>query len=220
MKKLSKINLNLIKEKLYTESLVNKLYYDIAYYDEKEIEPKKIFESIIKEEKDKSIISDIVNDLKLAPKFIFSFGTGIGAFYESVDILLSGSGFQMTEYQTYLLIITAVALLLNEMDGDRLVEKLKEEGIYSALDSVTEYISNTKKIINTVVKKSLGVTYSLADILAFTALLVPTTDLLSEIINEYGLTTKTVNSMIKGVILAATVYGVKSIVKRIKNKLN
>ena len=36
MKNISKIKLNLVKEKLYTENLVNRLYEDIANYGEGE----------------------------------------------------------------------------------------------------------------------------------------------------------------------------------------
>jgi len=85
---------------------------------------------------------------------------------------------------------------------------------------VTEYIKNTKTLVNSVVKKVLGVSYSLSDILAFTTLLVPTMNILSSIINEYGITSTNVSSMLKGVVLAASVYGIKSVLKRIKNKIS
>jgi hypothetical protein len=220
MKTISKIKLNTIKEKLYTEGLVNQLYENIADYGDKEISAKVLMESILREEKGKNIIDDIVTEFRLAPKFIFTFGTGIGAFYEPIEKLLTGSGFQMNEYQIYLLIITAVALMVNELNSSKLVEKLKEEGVYWALDSVMEYISNTEKLITSVTKNILGVTYSLSDILAFTTLLVPTMGVLSQIIVDYGLNSKTLSVMLKGVILSASIYGIKSVVKRIKNKLN
>jgi hypothetical protein len=219
MKKISKINLNIIKEKLYVEGLVNQLYREIAFYGEGEVEAKTLMESIIREQKNKSIIEDIVEEFKLAPKFIFSFGTGIGAFYEPINKLLSGSGFQMTEYQIYLLIVTAIALSLNESGVDRLVNKLKEEGIYSTLGSVVEYIKNTEVLINSVTKNVLGTTHSLSDILGFTSLLVPTMNLMSRIIDDYGLDSSTLKMMLKGVVLSASVYGIKSIIRRIKNTL-
>ena len=103
MKNISKIKLNLVKEKLYTEGLVNRLYEDIANYGEGDVEAKVLMESILKEEKDKSIISDIVDDFKLAPKFLFTFGTGITAFYGPIQRLLEGSGISMSEYEIYLL---------------------------------------------------------------------------------------------------------------------
>ena len=220
MKNISKIKLNLVKEKLYTEGLVNRLYEDIANYGEGVVEVKALMESILKEEKDKSIISDIVDDFKLAPKFLFTFGTGITAFYGPIQRLLEGSGISMSEYEIYLLIITAVATMINESNTDTLVQSLKEKGIYSSLEDVKEYITNSKKLINTVTKNVLGTTYSLSDVLGFTALLVPTMNLLSDIIEEYGLTSKNLGVMLKGIVLSASVYGIKSVVKRIKNKLN
>lgn len=220
MKTISKIKLNLVTEKLYIEGLVNKLYNDIAYYGEGEVEAKTLMESILKEEKGKSIIEDIVEEFKLAPKFIFTFGTGIGAFYEPIEKLLSGSGFIMTEYQVYLLIITAIALMINEVNTPKLVEKLKEEGIYSSLKYVREYINNTNKVINSVTKNVLGASYSLSDILAFTSLLVPVMNMLSGMIDDYGLNSDSLTFMLKGVVLSASVYGIKNIIKRIKNKFN
>ena len=220
MKNISKIKLNLITEKLYVEGLVNKLYTDIAYYGEEDVEAKTLMESIIKEEKDKSIIEDIVEEFKLAPKFIFTFGTGIGAFYGPVQKLLEGSGITMTDYEIYLLIITAIATLSNEVNSKEMVAKLKEKGIYSSLEDIKDYILNTKELINSVTKNVLGATYSVTDILAFTSLLVPTMNLLSSIIDEYGVTSKTLGVMLKGVILSASVYGIKSIIRRIKNKLD
>jgi len=220
MKNISKIKLNLITEKLYVEGLVNKLYNDIAYYGEEEVEAKTLMESIIKEEKDKSIIEDIVEEFKLAPKFLFTFGTGITAFYGPVQRLLEGSGISMSEYEIYLLIITAIVSLSNEVNAKEMIVKLKEKGIYSSLEDIKDYILNTKDLINSVTKNVLGATYSITDILAFTSLLVPTMNLLSNIIDEYGITSKTLGIMLKGVILSASVYGIKSIIRKIKRKLS
>jgi hypothetical protein len=220
MKNISKIKLNLITEKLYVEGLVNKLYNDIAYYGEEEVEAKTLMESIIKEEKDKSIIEDIVEEFKLAPKFLFTFGTGISAFYGPVQRLLEGSGISMSEYEIYLLIITAIVSLSNEVNAKEMIVKLKEKGIYSSLEDIKDYILNTKDLINSVTKNVLGATYSVTDILGFTSLLVPTMNLLSSIIDEYGITSKTLGIMLKGVILSASVYGIKSIIRKIKRKLS
>jgi len=220
MKNISKIKLNLITEKLYVEGLVNKLYNDIAYYGEEEVEAKTLMESIIKEEKDKSIIEDIVEEFKLAPKFLFTFGTGITAFYGPVQRLLEGSGISMSEYEIYLLIITAIVSLSNEVNAKEMIVKLKEKGIYSSLEDIKDYILNTKDLINSVTKNVLGATYSITDILAFTSLLVPVMNLLSNIIDEYGITSKTLGIMLKGVILSASVYGIKSIIRKIKRKLS
>ncbi len=220
MKNISKIKLNLIKEKLYTESLVNRLYEDIANYGEKEIKANVLIESLIKEEEGKSIISDIVDDYKLAPKFIFTFGTGITAFYEPIANLLSNSGFEMSEYQIYLLIITAIASIIGESDISGLINKIKEEGLSSALETVKEFILNTERLLKEVTKKTLGAGYVISDILAFTSLLVPTMNILNDTINSYGINKSSLTGLFKGVILATITYSVKSVINRIKKKLD
>lgn len=220
MKNISKIKLNLVTEKLYVEGIVNKLYEDIANYGEGDVKANTLMESILKEENSKSIVGDIVDDFKLAPRFIFTFGTGIGAFYGPIQKLLEGSGVVMTEYEVYLLIVTALAVLMNESNTATLVDHVKEKGLYSSLKDVVEYIKNSRKVINSVTKNVLGTTYSLSDILGFTSLLVPTMKLMSDIINEYGVTSSTLSVMLKGVVLSASVYGIKSIIKRVRNKFS
>jgi len=220
MKNISKIKLNLVKEKLYTESLVNRLYEDIANYGEKEIKANVLIESLIKEEEGKSIISDIVDDYKLAPKFIFTFGTGITAFYEPIANLLSNSGFGVSEYQIYLLIITAIASIIGESDISGLTNKIKEEGLSSALETVKEFILNTEKLLKEITKKSLGAAYVISDILAFTSLLVPTMNILNDTINSYGINKSSLTGLFKGIILATITYSVKSVINRIKKKLD
>ena len=220
MKNISKIKLNLVKEKLYTESLVNRLYEDIANYGEKEIKANVLIESLIKEEEGKSIISDIVDDYKLAPKFIFTFGTGITAFYEPIANLLSNSGFEMSEYQIYLLIITAIASIIGESNISGLTNKIKEEGLSSALETVKEFILNTEKLLKEITKKTLGAGYVISDILAFTSLLVPTMNILNDTINSYGINKSSLAGLFKGIILATITYSVKSVINRIKKKLD
>jgi hypothetical protein len=81
------------------------------------------------EEKDPSIIDDTLSDLNLSRSFLFTFGTGIGALMEPVTKLLEGSGVHLTSTQISLLVITALAMMLNESNTKGAVKKLKEEGI-------------------------------------------------------------------------------------------
>lgn len=220
MKNISKLNINKIVDNLYITGMVNKLFEDIANYGEGEIEAKVLMESLIKEEKGKSIISDIIDEYKLAPKFLFTFGTGIGAFIGPVTSLLEGSGMNVSEHDVYLLVITAVAILLNETNVSGLIQKLKEEGLYSSLESVKDYITSVTDLVNGVTRRVLGVSYSLADILAFTSLLIPLTNMLNTMIETHGLTIYNFNLMKKGILLSMAVYGVKHILKRIKDKIS
>jgi hypothetical protein len=220
MKKLSKIKLNIIEEQLYIEGLVNEMYQNIATYGEKPSDIKLMIESEKKGDNIKGIVDEIITDLKLVPNLIFTFGTGIAAFIEPVDKLLTGSGFSLNEKDIILLIITSIALLLNNPDSSKLVEHVKEKGLYSALNGVKDLISTTKEIINAVVRNTAGTAYSLSDILAFTFLLNPVTKILNELILNHGITVNSVDELFKGLLFATITYSVKSILKRIKNRFS
>jgi hypothetical protein len=220
MRKISKINLNLALEKIYMEGLVNSLYTDISNYGNEAEDLSLLIKENHEKENNESILNDIVNDLNLSKKFLFTFGTGIGAFVNPVSELISGSGLSMTKEDIVLLIITAISILINDSDGEILKNKLKERGIESSLSGVKDFIKNTKKIINNVTEKTIKVTYNLSDILGFTFLLVPTTKILTKIINEYGLSVNNVKEMLMGITLASATFGVKSILDRVRDKLS
>ncbi len=220
MGKISKINLNLALEKIYIEGLVNSLYNDISNYESEVGELGLLIKENDEKESNNSILTDIVDDLNLSKKFLFTFGTGIGAFVNPVSELISGSGLSMTKEDVFLLIITAISILINDSDKDILKNKVKERGIESSLSGVKDFIKNTKKIINNVTSKTIEVTYSLSDILGFTFLLVPTTKVLTKIINEYGLSVNNVKEMLLGITLASATFGVKSVLNKVRDKLS
>jgi hypothetical protein len=220
MGKISKINLNLALEKIYIEGLVNSLYNDISNYESEVEELSLLIKENDEKESNNSILTDIVDDLNLSKKFLFTFGTGIGAFVNPVSELISGSGLSMTKEDVFLLIITAISILINDSDKDILKNKVKERGIESSLSGVKDFIKNTKKIINNVTSKTIEVTYNLSDILGFTFLLVPTTKILTKIINEYGLTVNNVKEMLLGITLASATFGVKSVLNKVRDKLS
>jgi hypothetical protein len=218
MKNYLKINKNLVIEKLYQQSVINGLYENISTYGESLKDVKYLIESDKKKDEINFIIGDIIEDLNLSRKFLFTFSTGIAAFYEPVNNLLNSSGFKFSKNEIILLIITAVSILLNEIDTKKLMSVITKKNMNRALDGVVELIGNTEKIINTVAEKSIGVTYSLSDILGFTFLLVPTSQVISDLINEYGLNINNLKNLLSGIVLASATYGVKSVLKKIKNK--
>lgn len=168
---------------------------------------------------DKSILGDIKQDLGIASKFITTFGTGIGAFMGPVTRLLEGSGVHLDKMDVSLLIITAISFMLNDTDFDKLKEKLRERGTLKHLKSVTDFINGTKNVINSVLKNVSNASYGLADILAFTFLLVPVMNVIGELINQYGVNIGSVGQLFTGLAAGAATYGVKSIIKRLRNKL-
>lgn len=178
-----------------------------------------IGESLIKESEEKSIIEDIVNELKIGKSFIFTFGTGIGALMEPVRELLEGSGVNLNQTQIILLIITSIALMLNLSKKENLIQKAKEEGIFQYLKGVLNFIKNIKNLINSVTKNVANAVYGLSDILGFTFLLVPSMKVITELINDYGITLDSVQQLFTGLISASAVYGVKSVVNKIRNRL-
>ncbi len=220
MEKVSTINLNLLTEKLYLEGVTNSLYENISNYGVGDIEASVLVEGLMTEEKNKDMLRDLVNDLKLAPKLIFTFGSGITAFYGPIKELLDSGGLNISEENIILLILTSLCLLTGQPDIKKLVDKVKEEGLYSTLKGVNDFISETKNLLNSVIKNTLGVSHSLLDILGFTFLLVPTMGTLSKLINEYGLTIGNVKTLFTGLLLSVATYSVKAVINKVKNKFN
>jgi hypothetical protein len=220
MEKVSTINLNLLTEKLYLEGVTNSLYENISNYGVGDIEASVLMEGLMTEEKNKDMLRDLVNDLKLAPKLIFTFGSGITAFYGPIKELLDSGGLNISEENIILLILTSLCLLTGQPDIKKLVDKVKEEGLYSTLKGVNDFISETKNLLNSVIKNTLGVSHSLLDILGFTFLLVPTMGTLSKLINEYGLTIGNVKTLFTGLLLSVATYSVKAVINKVKNKFN
>ena len=72
-----------------------------------------------------NIIKDTLKDLKVNTGILFTFGTGMGALLPPVDRLLSGSGFQFNQQEISLLIITSIAILLNDTNKDKLLSTIK-----------------------------------------------------------------------------------------------
>jgi len=174
------------------------------------------YQEIIKE----SIIKDTLKDLKINSTILFTFGTGMAAFMGPVKRMLEGSGFNLNENEVAFLIISSVAILLNDVSKGELVKKVEEKGLTKALEGTKQLISYVGEIIKSVTKTLLGVSYSLGEILGFSLLLKPVMDIIGNIINDRGITTDNVSMLLKGVVLAGIVFSLRNIVNKIKNKLS
>ena len=166
-----------------------------------------------------STLKDTLNDLKINSGVLFTFGTGIGAFIGPVERLLSGSGFSMDERDIILLIITSFALIIKDSEGVTLLEKVKEKGLMPALKGVINFVTNVKDVVNAVSKNLVGVTYSLLDILGFALLLNPTMKIIDEVIKDNSIGLENTERLLSGAALAATVYSLKSVFGKLKDKL-
>ena len=167
-----------------------------------------------------NILKDILKDFNITSGILFTFGAGMAALMGPVDRLLSNSGFSLNEKEISLLLITAIAIIVKDSNTNRLLNEVKEKGLVEALNGVGEFLINTKKLINNISSKVIGVTYSLLDILGFAFLLNPTMNIVNDIISDENITSSDTNRLLSGAAFAAVVYGLKSVMSKIKNKIN
>ena len=180
---------------------------------------------VITEEQYKSLINenlfkDTLKDLKINTGILFTFGTGMGAFLGPVERLLTGSGFSFNNTEISLLIITAIAHLINDNNKDLLLNKLKEMDLTKALDGVENLIKKSTDIIRSTVKGVLGVSYSLAEILGFAFLLNPVMKVIGSIINDRNITTDNLQVLVSGVVLGGIVFFIRNLLKKSKDNLD
>ena len=180
---------------------------------------------VITEEQYKSLINensfkDTLKDLKINTGILFTFGTGMAAFLGPVERLLTGSGFSFNKTEISLLIITAIAHLINDNSKDLLLNKLKEMDLTKALDGVKDLVKNSTDIIRATVKNILGVSYSLSEILGFSFLLNPFMKLVNTIIENRDITIDNLQVLLSGVVLSGLVFYIKSLLKKTKDNLD
>jgi len=180
---------------------------------------------VITEEQYKKLINenlfkDTLKDLKINTGILFTFGTGMGAFMGPVERLLTGSGFSFNSTEISLLILTSIAILINDINKEPLLNKLKELNLTEALDGVKDLIKNSTDIIRSTVKGILGVSYSLSEILGFSFLLNPVMKLVTSIIGDRGITTDNLHVLLSGVVLSGIVFFIKNVLKKTKNKMD
>ena len=179
---------------------------------------------IITEEQYKTILTEnilknILKDFNITSGILFTFGAGMAALMGPVDRLLNNSGFSLNEKEILLLLITSIAIIVKDSNTNKLLDEVKEKGLVEALNGVGEFLINTKKLINNISSKVIGVTYSLLDILGFAFLLNPTMNIVNDIISDENITSSDTNRLLSGAAFAAVVYGLKSVMSKIKNKI-
>ena len=166
-----------------------------------------------------NILKDILKDFNITSGILFTFGAGMAALMGPVDRLLNNSGFSLSEKEILLLLITSIAIIIKDSESNKLLDEVKEKGLVEALNGVGEFLINTKKLINNISSKVIGVTYSLLDILGFALLLNPTMNIVNDIISDENITSSDTNRLLSGAAFATVVYGLKSVMSKIKNKI-
>jgi hypothetical protein len=205
---MDKLNLNLLTEQVYITGQVNRIYEGILREDQ----------SV--DSNDDSIIKKVLGDLGISTGFIFQFGTGIGAFMRPVTQLLHNEGFNLNKEEVALLIVTAFAIMLthSKVEIGKLTEAVKDKNLHIHLGSVSKFILSVKKLMSAIGEKIGRAVYTLSDVLGFTFMLVPTMEILSDVILNYGTTSDNIGQLMAGLLLAASSYGVKNVVGKLIDK--
>lgn len=169
-----------------------------------------------------NIVKGILDELGFGLKLVFIFGTGIGAFINPVRELLENGGVSMSTEEVALLVITAFAVFLRESPKDisKLKNILTQKGLMGYLNTVTNFIKSSKKLISVVADRMGKVAHNLSDILGFTFLLVPTMDVVREVINTSHVTPENIGGVVAGLAGAISIYGIKGGIQRWLNKKN
>mgnify|MGYP000259421391 CR=1 FL=1 len=205
---MNNLKINLLVEQVYINGQVNRIYESMLNESEKV------------DSKDESIVKNTMKEMGLASSFIFQFGTGIGAFMRPVTELLNNRGFSLNKEEIALILITSFAIMLthSKVEIGRLREAVKDKDLDKYLSDVTKFIFNTKKLMAAIGEKIGRVVHTLSDVLGFTFMLVPTMNILKDVINNQGVTPDNLGQLFGGLTLAAGSYGLKSIITKIMNK--
>jgi len=167
-----------------------------------------------------NVIKDIFKDLNVDTGVLFTFGTGMAALLPVVGRLLEGDGISLTKTDLAFLLITSVAILIKDENADKLVDAVEEKGQMGVLDSIVSFTDKLFSFLSTLSKKFLNISYNVAGILGFSLLLSPALKVMTQAIEEQSITMENAGKLFTGVALASVVYGLKSVFKKISNKLN
>jgi len=167
-----------------------------------------------------NVIKDIFKDLNINTGVLFTFGTGMTALLPVVGRLLEGDGVFLTKTDLAFLLVTSIAILLKDNNSDKLVDVVEEKGQMDILEKIVSFIDKLFSFLSSLLKKFLNVSYNIAEILGFSLLLKPVMTVMTQAIEEQSITMENAGKLFTGVALASVVYGLKSVFKRLTNKLN
>lgn len=144
----------------------------------------------------------IQKDLNLNFFFISTFGMGIGVFFPIVDNLYKNHklNFDLSKGDVIMLTICAISIIVNENKDviSKLTKKLKEKKLDHLLDDTITAIKSVKNIILKALLKlgnAISGNAGLLDLLAYTALLVPTMDILNKLVIENNIGVDTIEQI-------------------------
>ena len=172
------------------------------------LEESKNPNSQILEEGVLDLVKSVGKELKIATRFITTFGTGVGALYPAVIRFLENSSILLNKQEVILLILTAISITINSPEADTLKEIVKEKNLNKALLAVKDFIVNLSKIVGS----------SITDMLGYTSLLVPTVNIITQLIDKQHISINNMEDLFKGLTASASAYGIKTLIDKSKDK--
>ena len=172
------------------------------------LEESKNPNSQILEEGVLDLVKNIGKELKIATRFITTFGTGVGALYPAVIRFLQNSSISLNKEEVILLIITAISIITNSPEKNKLKEIVEQKGLEEILKAVKDFIVNLSKIVGS----------SVTDMLGYTSLLVPTVNIITQIIDKQKIGIDNIEDLFKGLAASASAYGIKTLIDKSKDK--
>ena len=120
--------------------------------------------------------------------FISTFGTSVAALYPLITSIVKNTEITpLTTTDTVLLSICALAITFKESktEIDKLMVIINEKGLQKTLERIQYFLKNFTKLFSAIAKSTGKVINGIVDMFAYTALLVPTTMGLVDLINTW-----------------------------------
>jgi hypothetical protein len=137
---------------------------------------------------------------------------GVLLFYQRILIFdlsfLENSSILLNKQEVILLILTAISITIHSPEADTLKEIVKEKNLNKALLAVKDFIVNLSKIVGS----------SVTDMLGYTSLLVPTVNIITQIIDKQKIGIDNIEDLFKGLAASASAYGIKTLIDKSKDK--
>lgn len=170
----------------------------------------------------KSITKQVFDDYKVNIYFVTTFGTSIAFFIPLIERLLYNSEhYNITSYDISLLLIFCIAELVNYKDGsiNEIKKSINEKGLTTLISKVKNNIKSIFKIISKLSKDFGHLIEKLIDMFAYTNILLPFLQIMTEIISEDGININNLPYKLLGLGIGAGSLYIKYLINKIRKKI-
>lgn len=160
---------------------------------------KSLFSNVTTKKRGWCCVDGVVNEFKVVPKFIFTFGTGISGLLKPLTGLMVDGHFVMTNVEFYLLLITFFSMVI--IENKHTMFFLRNFRVVFG-----DFVYLVKRNI-------LSALPQFMDVVGFTFLLIPTMNLLNNMLDNHIITLDDIILMGKGLFFAFISYWLKVFLK-------